>query len=70
MPVPAVVPQLLMLFAALVEETAGVVYGPEEHDVLASKLTERATELGYRSLLDYYYRLRYDDPDGIQSRDN
>ncbi|HUQ01671.1 MAG TPA: CheR family methyltransferase [Kofleriaceae bacterium] len=62
----SVSPQLFALFAALVEETCGLHYGPRDHDILAAKLTAHVADQGEDSLLDYYYRLRYDDPDGVE----
>lgn len=59
-------PQLLAIFATLVEDTCGVHYGPHDREIFASKLEAHATDLGYDSLLDYYYRLRYDDPLGSE----
>jgi chemotaxis protein methyltransferase CheR len=56
-------PQLFVLFSTLVEETAGVVYGPQDQDLFANKVADHALEEGFGSLLDYYYRLRYDDRD-------
>jgi chemotaxis protein methyltransferase CheR len=64
----ALSPQLVMLFSALVEDAAGIQYGPHEQELFASKLLDHCAELGDGSLLDYYYRLRYDDPDGVETR--
>lgn len=61
-------PQLYVLFSTLVEEASGILYGPQDQQVFASKVTDHVLELGYSSLLDYYYRLRYDDPDGNEMR--
>jgi chemotaxis protein methyltransferase CheR len=57
-------PQLFALFSTLVEEASGLHYSPADRELLSTKLGVHATELGYDTLLDYYYRLRYDDPDG------
>lgn len=57
-------PQLFSILAALVEERVGLHYGLADRDVFLDKVTARATEAGFESLLDYYYRLRYDDPSG------
>jgi chemotaxis protein methyltransferase CheR len=59
-------PQLTILFASLVERASGIAYGPHDQEVFASKLADHALELGHESLLDYYYRLRYDDPTGVE----
>jgi chemotaxis protein methyltransferase CheR len=61
-------PQLAAIFASLVEEVSGIHYGPEDIDLFGSKVTAQALEVGYESLLDYYYRLRYDDPEGVETR--
>lgn len=64
----AMTPQLFVLFSTLVEDTAGVVYGTHERELFANKITDHAVEVGYDSLLDYYYHLRYDDRDGVELR--
>lgn len=61
-------PQLYVLFSTLVEETSGILYGPQDQELFASKVADHALEQGYASLLDYYYRLRYDDRDGTETR--
>lgn len=68
MPAMALSPQLFMLFSALVEEASGMLYGPQDQELFASKLADHAIDLGFNSLLDYYYRLRYDDADGSEIR--
>lgn len=62
-------PQLFSILAALVEERVGLHYGLAERDVFLDKVTSRAAEAGFESLLDYYYRLRYDDPAGAELAD-
>lgn len=64
----ALSPQLFAVFANLVEEASGLHYGPKEYDVFAAKVGAHAAELGFDSFLDYYYRLRYDDPAGRETR--
>lgn len=59
-------PQLATVFASLVEECCGIYYGPNDRVLFESKLVAHATDAGYESLLDYYYRLRYDDPAGTE----
>jgi chemotaxis protein methyltransferase CheR len=61
-------PQLFVLFSTLVEEASGISYGQQDRELFTSKLADHATDLGYSSLLDYYYRLRYDDRDGVEMR--
>jgi chemotaxis protein methyltransferase CheR len=58
-------PQLLAIFAHLIEEACGVHYGPHDRAIFAAKLEAHAQELDHGSLLDFYYRLRYDDPGGV-----
>lgn len=61
-------PQLFVIFAAMVEDTCGIHYGPQDRELFGSKLAAQASDAGYQNLLDYYYRLRYDDPDGVEMR--
>lgn len=68
MPSLTMSPQLFVLFTSLVEEMSGISYGVQDGDLFASKVTDHAIELGYGSLLDYYYRLRYDDKEGYELR--
>jgi chemotaxis protein methyltransferase CheR len=68
MPSLAMSPQLFVLFSTLVEEASGISYNIDDRDVLASKIADHAIELGFNSLLDYYYRLRYDDREGYELR--
>ena len=68
MPSLTMSPQLFVLFTSLVEEVSGMSYGLQDNELFESKLADHAIELGYSSLLDYYYRLRYDDPDGYEIR--
>lgn len=68
MPSLSMSPQLFVLFTSLVEEVSGISYGLNDNELFASKVADHAIELGYTSLLDYYYRLRYDDPDGYEIR--
>jgi chemotaxis protein methyltransferase CheR len=51
---------LFSIWSALIEERAGLHYGPNDRELLESKLAGRASESGFDSLLDYYYFLRYD----------
>lgn len=57
---------LFAVFAGLVEQSAGLHYAPEDRELFASKLIAHAAERGHDLLLDYYYRLRYDDEDGTE----
>jgi chemotaxis protein methyltransferase CheR len=68
MPELTLTPQLFAIFAHLIEETCGLHYAAHDREILGSKLIAQAQEAGYPTLLDYYYRLRYDDPDGVERR--
>ncbi len=59
-------PQLFAILSGLIEERVGLHYGPAEQEVFLDKVQMRALEVGFDSLLDYYYYLRYDDPDGSE----
>lgn len=61
---PTASPQVLALFAALVEERVGLCYRLADRELLAGKLLARMADAGFDSLLDYYYFIRYDDPAG------
>ena len=61
-------PQLFAIFAGLIEAECGIHYELTDRDLLCSKLATLALDLGFDSLLDYYYRLRYDDADGSARR--
>ncbi|MGV3621556.1 MAG: CheR family methyltransferase [Archangium sp.] len=52
---------LFTILKTLVEARAGLHYGPEEQELFLARVTARADEAGFESLLDYYYFLRYDD---------
>jgi len=60
----ALQPSVFAILSGLIEDHSGLQYAPEDADLLAAKVSVRATELGFESLLDYYYYLRYDDPGG------
>ena len=68
MPSLSMSPQLFVLFTTLVEEVSGVSYGISDNELFTSKVADHAMDLGYASLLDYYYRLRYDDREGYETR--
>jgi chemotaxis protein methyltransferase CheR len=53
-------PPVFAILSGLIEERLGLHYGSEDRELLADKLGPRAAELGFDSLLDYYYYLRYD----------
>lgn len=62
-------PQVFSILAALVEQRAGLHYQPADRELLADKVSLRALEAGFESLLDYYYFLRYDPagPDALDA---
>ncbi|MFY1827181.1 CheR family methyltransferase [Myxococcus fulvus] len=62
-------PQVFAILAALIEQRAGLHYSPEDRELMADKVSDRALEAGFDSLLDYYYFLRY-DPAGPQALDS
>ena len=53
-------PQVFAILNGLVEERAGLHYGPADLELFRDKISGRAEQLGFSSLLDYYYFLRYD----------
>jgi len=53
-------PQLFAILSALVEERLGIHYGADDLELFSDKVTTRALEAGFESVLDYYYFLRYD----------
>jgi chemotaxis protein methyltransferase CheR len=59
-------PQVFAILSALIEERSGLHYQPADIDLVGDKLSARAVEAGFESLLDYYYYLRYDDPSGAE----
>jgi chemotaxis protein methyltransferase CheR len=53
-------PPLFAILSSLIEERVGLSYTLQDRDILASKISSRAIERGFGTLLDYYYFLRYD----------
>ncbi|HET9449876.1 MAG TPA: protein-glutamate O-methyltransferase CheR [Aggregicoccus sp.] len=53
-------PPVFSILSGLIEARAGLHYAPADQGLLAEKVSERALEAGFDSLLDYYYFLRYD----------
>lgn len=60
MPDLELTPPLFAILSSLIEERCGLSYTAQDKDLLASKLSIRALDTGFESLLDYYYYLRYD----------
>jgi chemotaxis protein methyltransferase CheR len=52
--------QVLSLLSSLVEERTGIAYDTRNYEIFADKVLARAREVGFESVLDYYYFLRYD----------
>ena len=59
-------PQVFAILSGLIEEKLGLSYTLQDKGMLESKVSSRALELGFDSALEYYYFLRYDDPDGAE----
>jgi chemotaxis protein methyltransferase CheR len=57
-------PQMFAILSGLIEERLGLCYATADKPLLESKVSGRALELGFDSMLDYYYLLRYDDANG------
>ncbi len=53
-------PPVFSILSGLIEERIGLFFAEADAPILADKVTPRAIELGFDSLLDYYYYLRYD----------
>jgi chemotaxis protein methyltransferase CheR len=53
-------PQVFAILSSLIEERTGLHYDLAERELLADRVSPRALERGFDSLLDYYYFLRYD----------
>ncbi|XXY41884.1 protein-glutamate O-methyltransferase CheR [Sorangium sp. So ce260] len=61
-------PQVFAIFSALIAEKIGIHYDAGDRELLGDKLSVRALDAGFDSLLDYYYFLRY-DPAGVAELD-
>lgn len=68
MPRLSLSPPEFSILSALVEERVGLAYALADKPIFESKLATRLEETGHESPLDYYYYLRYDDPDGAEFR--
>ncbi len=53
--------QVFAILSTLIEERTGLHYDVAERELLAERVSPRASERGFESLLDYYYFLRYDE---------
>jgi chemotaxis protein methyltransferase CheR len=57
-------PAVFNLLASMIEERAGLHYKLEDLELLEDKVSTRALESGFESLMDYYYFLKYDPRGG------
>ena len=60
MPALPMSPQVFSILSALVTERCGLHFDIQHASIFAEKVSNRAVEAGFESLLDYYYFLRYD----------
>jgi chemotaxis protein methyltransferase CheR len=56
-------PQVFAILSGLVEDRIGIAYSLSDKPIFEGKVAARAAEAGFESMLDYYYYLRYDDPE-------
>jgi len=54
-------PAVFAILSSLVEERSGLHYAPRDAELFLAKVSARALDGGFESLLDYYYFLRYDE---------
>ncbi|HEY2030931.1 MAG TPA: protein-glutamate O-methyltransferase CheR [Myxococcales bacterium] len=64
----ALSPAVFNILSSLIEQRAGLHYRPDDLQLVRDKISFRAESLGFDSLLDYYYFLRY-DPGGAAETD-
>jgi chemotaxis protein methyltransferase CheR len=62
-------PQVFTILAKLIEDRAGLHYELADRELLEDKVSARALEAGFDSLLDYYYFLKF-DPQGSAGLDS
>lgn len=51
---------IFTILSSFIEERVGITYSARDHDLLQEKVSARAQEMGFESILDYYYYLKYD----------
>jgi chemotaxis protein methyltransferase CheR len=56
--------QVVTILAHFIRERTGIHHGEKDHELLAHKLEAHAEDAGFPSVLELYYAVRYDDPDG------
>jgi chemotaxis protein methyltransferase CheR len=57
---------LFMILREIIEQHTGIHYAEADLDLFTAKISARAAEIGFDSLLDYYYLLRYDDKNKVE----
>lgn len=60
MPSLILTPSVFTILAGRIEERSGLHYEMADRELLEDKVSTRALEAGFDSLLDYFYFLRYD----------
>ena len=60
MPTLPMAPQVFSILSALIAERAGLHFDASHAPIFGDKVAARAVEVGFDSLLEYYYYLRYD----------
>ena len=56
------------LLRELVHERTGIFFAPDRTDMLMDKLSPLVVKRGFRSFLDYYYLLKYDEQAAVEWR--
>jgi chemotaxis protein methyltransferase CheR len=59
-------PQVFTILSGLIEDRSGLHYSADDRELLAEKISPRALDAGFASLLDYYYFLRYDPAGDVE----
>jgi chemotaxis protein methyltransferase CheR len=59
-------PQVFSILSALIAEKTGLHFAATDSGLFADKISTRALDAGFESLLDYYYFLRYDDGGAVE----
>ena len=60
--------QVFSILKGVIEDRGGLHYQLADLDLLANRVSPRARDLGFESLLDYYYFVRF-DPKGLDELD-
>jgi chemotaxis protein methyltransferase CheR len=64
---PLSIPEgLPCLLRDLIHEYTGIHFDSERFDVMLDKLADLARARGHRSYMEYYYLLKYDDPNRVE----